>query len=171
MDYNTLEKVIGFVQTTLANSAIVDPTADDPQAETADQILSAEGLVANTEIHDGSQTILRRIPKPILRPKLDLCLPTGVILGEGKRVLIIEGEHEAGEALSNLLLSRNVSVLRAKVGHAGDLNHQIETWVGEGRIDGLFFIAPLSAEIPLNDMSASQWIALLDTESTPYTTP
>ncbi len=76
---------------------------------------------------------MRRAPQPYLRPQLDLCLPTGVELTEGKRVLVVESKAETGEPLAAQLASRKVQVLRLNAGLApAAITEKIAAWLAEG---------------------------------------
>ncbi|MEJ2513583.1 MAG: phosphopantetheine-binding protein, partial [Anaerolineales bacterium] len=172
VDYNTLQKVVGFVQESFPESQPAAPTPEPAPEPVSVQVETVQDKQPSTdskpfenisEPEDEGEIIVRRIPTPILRPKLDLCLPTGVTLEEGDRVLIVEGTHDAGEALSNLLLTRKVSVLRVKLEAGQSLESQIQTWADQGHIDGIYFLASLSPETPLKDMTHKEWEMILKT--------
>ena len=55
---------------------------------------------------------MRRAPVPSLRPRLDLCIPTGVELGEGQRVLVVENKTKTADPLVRKLTARKLDVLR-----------------------------------------------------------
>ena len=39
-------------------------------------------------------------PVPVLRPPLDICKPTGVTLGPGRRVIVMPDQHGLAKALA-----------------------------------------------------------------------
>ena len=53
----------------------------------------------------------RRVPVPSLRPALDRCKPTGVVLGKGARVVVAADEGGVAAALAAVLEKRGVAVL------------------------------------------------------------
>jgi malonyl CoA-acyl carrier protein transacylase len=89
-DYNTLEKVIRFVQ-----------EATDLQKETPEGLPADSG---GSRDHDESApVIIRQVPVPILRPKLTLCKPTGVQLQPGDHVLVVSDcDPIGGELIARL---------------------------------------------------------------------
>jgi malonyl CoA-acyl carrier protein transacylase len=108
-DYNTLEKVIQFVQEAVSG-----------QQETAEQ-----KPVETDSIHlpeKPAPVITRRIPVPVMRPKLSLCMPTGVQLQPGDHVLVVsdgaqsEGSRSIGDRLTSRLNDLGVSVQHITTG-------------------------------------------------------
>ena len=60
---------------------------------------------------DAVDRLPRRVPVPALRPALDLCVPTGITLGAGARVVVMPDEGGVGGALSTALAKAGVTVL------------------------------------------------------------
>ena len=81
-DYPTLNHVVAFVN---ERSAAAQPeAAPEPAPAAAPQ--SQEPAPAEPVAVDGFP---RRVPIPVVRPPLDCCVPTGVELGDGTRVVLM----------------------------------------------------------------------------------
>jgi NAD(P)-dependent dehydrogenase (short-subunit alcohol dehydrogenase family) len=103
-------------------------------------------------------SIVRRAPVPSLRPRLDLCIPTGVELGEGQRVLVVEGKAKTADALARKLTARKVDVLRLGTGLGSEaIAAKLTGWLAEGPIAGVYFLPALEIEPKLAGMSARDW--------------
>jgi NAD(P)-dependent dehydrogenase (short-subunit alcohol dehydrogenase family)/acyl carrier protein len=161
VEYNTLEKVIGFVQNSLDELnqtfhsadtvAAVDETSqlpEEPIKEEADEVVT--------------QSIMRRGPVPLLRPRHDLCKPTGVVFNNESRVLVIGGETGVADELIDLLLEYKVEVFKLNTNELDQLDHTISTWLEDGAINGLFFLPSLNREPSLKNMVTEDWQTLLD---------
>jgi len=155
-DYNTLAKVMAYVEIELKkrkSASKKETTAQPVPAVSTDLGIKAEANI-----------IVRRAPQPYLRPQLDLCLPTGVELAEGMRVLVVESHPKNGEALRRKLSARKVEVLRLEAGlEAEALTGKINAMQAEGPIAGVYFLPALDIETPLSKMSASEWQSALET--------
>ncbi|KAF0107639.1 MAG: beta-ketoacyl synthase [Anaerolineaceae bacterium] len=153
-DYNTLAKVIGFVEEALRSRSEAPSPAGQPAAPAALPV-SAEG-----ETQPG---IVRRVPVPALRPRLDLCSPTGVDLNAETRVLVVEGKAKTGEPLVRKLRSRQVEVLRLSAGTGSEeITKKVDAWLAEGSIRGVYFLPGLEVESKLAEMTAEDWQSGLD---------
>jgi acyl transferase domain-containing protein/NAD(P)-dependent dehydrogenase (short-subunit alcohol dehydrogenase family)/acyl carrier protein len=86
--------------------------------------------------------VARRIPVPVLRPPLTLCRPTAVPLEPGRRVLVVADQAGAGQALASRLRSLGVEVLDQPDGHT---------------LHGIYWLAALDPEGPLDDWDLSTW--------------
>ncbi len=155
-DYNTLAKVIDFVKESLgaAGGQIDSLSHEAPPFPAANEAQPAPGPEAEPE----QPAILRRVPVPVLRPRLDLCIPTGVSLEEDARLLVVEGENKAGESLVRKLRARKVEVLRLKAGLAGEeIAEKVAAWQAEKPIRGVYFLPGLDAEPELDTMTPADW--------------
>jgi NAD(P)-dependent dehydrogenase (short-subunit alcohol dehydrogenase family) len=102
--------------------------------------------------------IPRRVPRPALRPPLELCKPTGVALGEGSRVVVMLDEGGAGAELVRRLAEARVEPLILDAGVATvELLAQLEAWKAAGPIDGVYWLPALDAEPPLEEIDITQW--------------
>jgi len=94
-EYNTLAKVIQFVQ-----------SAIDLQKDTPQEIPADSG--GNDDQNDPTPMIIRQVPVPVLRPKITLCKPTGVHLERGESVLVVSDGSQAssGDPIGEPLIAR-----------------------------------------------------------------
>jgi malonyl CoA-acyl carrier protein transacylase len=143
-DYNTLQKVVQFVidEKSSAVEAAIE-TLPEPAVQ-AEQAPSAE--------------IVRRIPVPVLRPRLDLCQPTSVVLSAGTRILVIADRGKVAEALVRKLRSLKVEVVIQKTGSKKDIRALVE----DRPVDGVYFLPALDEETVLDELSSEQWQTLLE---------
>jgi NAD(P)-dependent dehydrogenase (short-subunit alcohol dehydrogenase family)/acyl carrier protein len=156
-DYNTLAKVITFVQDSLQAKKAATAAAPAPAAAPAEEPAPA------AETGSAQIPVVRRVPKPALRPRLDLTLPTSVTLGEGSRVLVVEGSGKNGESFVRKLKAQKVEVLRLSSATGRDeIVNQLNSWLAEGPIKGVYFLPALDIEPKLNEMALQDWQAGLD---------
>jgi NAD(P)-dependent dehydrogenase (short-subunit alcohol dehydrogenase family)/acyl carrier protein len=149
-DYNTLAKVMAFVEVELKARK---KAAKKAAAPTPVPVVSADLGVGEVQ---GS--IVRRAPVPSLRPRLDLCFPTGVELGEGQRVLVVESKAKTADALTRKLTTRKVDVLRLNAGLGAEaIATKLTSWLAEGPIAGVYFLPALEVEPKLAGMTAKDW--------------
>ncbi len=145
-DYNTLTKVITFVEVEL-NAHEKTPAPTPMPIDSSD-----------LRVGEVQSSIVRRAPMPSLRPRLDLCIPTGVELGEGQRVLVVESEAKTADALTKKLTTRKVNVLRlsARLG-SEEIMAKLTGWLIEGLIAGVYFLPALEVEPKLAEMNIKDW--------------
>jgi NAD(P)-dependent dehydrogenase (short-subunit alcohol dehydrogenase family) len=102
--------------------------------------------------------IPRRVPVPALRPSLEQCLPTGVGLAEGSRVVVAVDEGGVGAALAKKLTGRGATVLELDpAAGTDDLRGQVEAFAAEGRVDGVYWLAALDDEGAMADLELADW--------------
>ena len=143
VDYNTLQKVINFVRESRTS-------AEAPEVEAPVEPAAAIETVLPTEL-------MRRVPVPVLRPRLDLCKPTDVNLSEGSRVLIIADQGKVAAALARKLRSLGVEVALQKTGI------EVDTDPFKGQpVDGVYFLPAADEEPYLTDLTAESWQNLLE---------
>ena len=95
----------------------------------------------------------RRVVVPSLRPGLDLCKPTGVVLGAGSRVIVARDEGDIGEALEERLTSRGATVLTLARALDGDgLDARVDAWLADGPVHGVYWLPALDAEPALDTL-------------------
>jgi len=87
-DYPTLGHIIAFVRTQRPD---LTPAAKIPTANhvATTEVVSQVKAEAAQPSSITSSAVPRRLPVPVLRPALDLCKPTGITLGAGRRVVVI----------------------------------------------------------------------------------
>ena len=93
-DYNTLTKVVQFVVESIKPTNPVQNT--DAIVENKNETTANEGTADNK--------IIRRVPIAALRPRLDLCKPTGVKLDQNSRIIIVADDGKVFTALQKKLI-------------------------------------------------------------------
>ena len=160
-DYNTLELVIGFVKEMkpeLADSGQVSAVSSQPA-------LNGKAIVTPSPHHpitlsslEDADKMPRRVPVPQLRPSLNLCKPTGVVLDKNSRVIVAMDGSGVGKALVGRLKKSNVTVLTLDASLATDaLIEQVNAWKADGPISGVYWLTALDVEPELGDMTLETW--------------
>ncbi|MGD0879230.1 MAG: SDR family NAD(P)-dependent oxidoreductase, partial [Anaerolineales bacterium] len=150
-EYNTLAKVIAFVEAELkASKETVIPAP-------------VKVVPADFGNSESPAVIVRRAPVPTLRPRLDLCIPTGIELSEGQRVLVVESKTKTAEPLIRKLFARKVDVLRLNARLTPEeIGTRLTGWLAGGPIAGVFFLPALEIEPKLAEMDIKDWQASLE---------
>ncbi len=100
----------------------------------------------------------RRVPVPILRPSIDLCVTTGVTLGEGSRVVVMGDVGGVAAALSERLRARGATPLVVEGRPAaGSLEDQLRRWAGAGPVQGVYWLPALDSEGDLASIDLAAW--------------
>ncbi len=109
-DFPTLKHVVEFVyqfRPDLKPATATAPADRRRAAQRAESRLAAPSAAAApvgrplgpaARLEDADK-MPRRVPVPSLRPPLELCKPTGVVLGKGTRVVVASDEGGVAEAL------------------------------------------------------------------------
>jgi len=143
-DYNTLSKVIAFVLESLRSAEQTVP-ASVPE-------VSAAAASSEPDIQPDRTAVIRRVPVPALRARLDLCLPTGVTLDASSRVLVVGGP--ASEALTRSLKAHRVKVLHLDTRlESKPIADQLTVALKEGPLQGVYFLSALEVEPGLGEMT------------------
>jgi malonyl CoA-acyl carrier protein transacylase len=154
-DYNTLAKVMTFVEVELNTLKEAAKKVSTPVA--------APVVATDMNVNEVPADIVRRTPVPSLRPRLDLCIPTGVELGEGQRVLVVENKTKTADALVRKLTARKLEVLRLSARLTPEeIVAKLGSWLAEGPIVGVYFLPALEVEPNLAEMSIKDWQAGLE---------
>jgi NAD(P)-dependent dehydrogenase (short-subunit alcohol dehydrogenase family)/acyl carrier protein len=142
-EFPTIAHVVQFVykhRPELAPGAVADVTAAAAPAGPA----STGDTAAELTVAATVSGFPRRVPVPVLRPALDLCKPTGVVLGRGSRVVILGDRGGVAEALVERLAARGVETIVAEPGWStADL---VQRLVAAGAVTGVFALAALDDE-------------------------
>ncbi len=103
-------------------------------------------------------TLPRRVPLPAMRPALAACVPTGVELGAGSRILVVLDEGGVGAALVKKLVKRGADVLAVEAATAtDDLLAQVTEWSTERPLTGVYWLPSLDDEGPLGELDLAGW--------------
>jgi NAD(P)-dependent dehydrogenase (short-subunit alcohol dehydrogenase family) len=144
-DYPTLARAIQFVydrrpdlETSPAAAPIAEPAVEAAPPEPAN--------------------FPRRVPVPVLRPHLDVCKPTGVILGPGSRVVVAFDQGGVGKSLAGKLAKMDVEVLAIEdFPPAEELEARLRTWSAAGPVQGVYWLPALDREGEISTMDAAAW--------------
>ena len=153
-DFPTLAHTIQFVydrKPDLRKAAAGEPRTEPAVAQEVERQTAVTGSM------EAADAIPRRIPVPQLRPALELCKATGVVLKEGSRVVVMPDKGGVGKSLMSKLEKMGVRVLAVNgAPDAASLSRQIEEWKAEG-IQGLYWLPALDSEPDIAGMSYEQW--------------
>ncbi|MHC1783772.1 MAG: SDR family NAD(P)-dependent oxidoreductase [Anaerolineaceae bacterium] len=141
-EYNTLAKVIGFVRDAAAPAAATSVEPTDDKSDHSMENDSELGLSKGENPATMTGGLRRRVPQPVLLPKLELCLPTGVSL-EGSRVLILTGRDKTAAALAKKLAALKAEVLLV---NTGEPHESALEWIGKGPVLGMYCLTALDAD-------------------------
>ncbi len=163
-DFPTLAHVIGFVRdrapgaaTPVAAPETSGATETDATTETGPRTL-ATAVPTFTGDVSAAERLPRRIPAPVLRPPAGWCLTTGVTLGPASRVVVMADEGRVAEALVKRLSSLGVSTLVLAAGCAdADIESRLTAWLGDGAVQGVYWLAALDTEPAIADLDLPGW--------------
>jgi malonyl CoA-acyl carrier protein transacylase len=162
-EYNTLAKVMKFVEDELNSLKEAALQAAQKTAIQATEPVAAQVVNLEPAESDAPSVIVRRAPVPALRPRLDLCIPTGVELAEGQRVLVVQSVAKTADPLVRRLTARNVVVLRLSARLTSEeIGAKMSAWLAEGPIAGVYFLPALETEPGLAEMNIQDWQAGLE---------
>ncbi len=100
----------------------------------------------------------RQVPRPVIRPALSFCKPTGVDLANGARVVIMADRGGVAAALIAELESRGVEVLALEgTLESSAVGERLESWSHAGATQGVFWLAGLDVENPIAELSEDEW--------------
>ncbi len=160
-DFPTLAHVIKFAHDRQPGSAppppVSQPTIEAPAKATSQPIpiTRPRPTLASFE---AANSIPRRVPVPVLRPPLNLCKPTGVTLAPGSRVVLMPDNAGVADALSQLLQTMGVEVLRIEGAPDADaLVTLLKKWMAAGPVKGVYWLAALDHESSVHTMELAQW--------------
>ncbi|HSE72848.1 MAG TPA: SDR family oxidoreductase, partial [Nocardioidaceae bacterium] len=107
---------------------------------------------------DAVDRLPRRVPVPVLRPTLDQCVPTGVVLGDDVRVVVMRDEGGVADALLKALSTAGVTALPIDPGTPTEqILQSLEEWRSQGEIAGVYWLAALDDEGPHSSLDLAGW--------------
>ena len=173
VDYNTLAKVKNFVLDSLAQAAedaalevakqeaAVEPAA--PVEATTEPSRAEKPEIVPEPGEDAPQVMVtRRVPVPVLRPRLDLCIPTGVSFVQGDRVVIVSRRNKVSEGLTRRLKNLGVQVTSISLSAIAVGLEKIDALQKENPIKGVYYLAGLEDETRLDDLQGTDWDRLYE---------
>ncbi len=154
-DFPTLDHVIHFVleraPKAQAGPTPAPATPTTAKAAPAPRPEEFAGLEA-------CETVPRRVPVPVLRPPLELCRQTSVTLGSGSRVVVMPDHGGVWEALVQDLRERGAEPLLLDNPSSIDgVVSQLEAWMAEGPVGGVYWLPALDIEPQLQDLDFAGW--------------
>ncbi len=151
-DFPTLSHVIGFARDRA-------PAAGPPVTATAPAgPATALAVPAFTGDASAARQLPRRIPVPVLRPAIDLCIPTSVALGTTSRVVVMADHGGVGDALVRRLGALGVTSLVLAAGSgAADIDARLTEWLAGGPVQGMYWLAALDAERAVDELDLPGW--------------
>ena len=157
-EFPTLTHVIGWI----LGKAQAQAGSEAGQATVtrADATPAAAGVHPTTVGGDldAVDRLPRRVPVPVLRPTLDMCVPTGVVLRDGVRVVVMRDEGGVADALLHLLATAGVTALPIDPGTPTEqILKSLEEWRSEGDITGVYWLPGLDDEGPHRGLDLAGW--------------
>ena len=160
-DFPTLASVIKFARDRQRRPANVSsPPQEDALISKEQKPLETSVATVRPAIAslDAANRIPRRVPIPVLRPPLELCKPTGVVLDATRRVVIMSDKGGVGEALERQLRALGVQVLRIEDAPDADtLTNRLKTWLPAGPVNGVYWLPALDYEGDLHALDLAGW--------------
>ena len=148
-DYPTLAHVLGFVR----DRAAVPP-GDVAELVPVEAALDTDAGGAGEDL-DGFS---RRVTVVVLRPALEHCAPTGVVLGAGSRVVVGADNGSVAGALVDRLHKLGVETLVVDDAPSVDaLVALLASWRESGPISGVYWLAALDDEGPHAALDLDAW--------------
>ena len=148
-DFPTLAHVIQFAQSGQRATAPSSPTPAPSAAKPPRPPVAS---------FDAADRVPRRVPIPGLRPPLNLCKPTGVMLSAGGRVVILPDKGGVASTLAQQLQAEGVEVLAIE--DALDpvvLANTLKAWLAAGPIQGVYWLPALDDEGPISRFNLTTW--------------
>ncbi|MGF1469143.1 MAG: SDR family NAD(P)-dependent oxidoreductase [Sandaracinaceae bacterium] len=145
-EFPTLDHVIGWV---LDKRPDLSGAAAEASAPAAPEAAPAAAEPGRT---------LRRVPVAVVRPGLERCVPTGVELAEGRRVVVALDGGGVGSALVGRLEKLGVTPLVLDGAPSEEeLLGQLDGWLADGPIHGVYWLPALDVEPAIGDMDVAAW--------------
>ncbi len=156
-DFPTLRHVAEWVRDRAGLGAAPEAGATSSGAASVAAAPAPEAPSVVRGDFDSVDALPRRVPVPSLRPWIGNCLPTGVEL-DGARVVVMPDEGGVGEALAKQLTKVGATVLALAPGVAtGDLIGQLDEWLADGPITGVYWLPALDDDGDLSDYDLERW--------------
>jgi NAD(P)-dependent dehydrogenase (short-subunit alcohol dehydrogenase family) len=143
-DFPTLNHVIGWI-----SSKIEQP---EPVAEPV--VASAPQVDAQAT----DERFPRRVPIPVLRPAIDVCVESGVVLNADARVVVMADEGGVADQLVSRLEQLQVTPLVLSAGvETAALTATLDQWLADGPVHGVYWLAALDDEGPVDEFDLGGW--------------
>jgi acyl transferase domain-containing protein len=153
-DFPTLTHVIGWIREQTADRPAAAPAETGPGRHDEPAVRPTVPVTGDLAATD---RIVRRVPVPVRRPELAACVPTGAVLGAGSRVALLSDQGGIGEALAARLAGLGVEVLVLDPDEPLAALEELEG----GAVHGVYWLAALDDEGPLDGLDVAGWRAAL----------
>ncbi len=151
-DFPTLAHVIKFAQEKAAGAKASVTESNTPVPK---DVPTPQPALAN---FDTANRVPRRVPLAVLRPALDICKPTGVLLDRGRRVIVMSDKAGVGNALTTKLQAKGVEVLLLEhIENSEQLINSLQAWTKAGPAHGIYWLPALDREGAISAMSFDAW--------------
>jgi acyl transferase domain-containing protein/NAD(P)-dependent dehydrogenase (short-subunit alcohol dehydrogenase family)/acyl carrier protein len=161
-DYPTLNHVIGFVHQRR-------PDLGEPEAEAgsspgrasvmrppADQAAPVVSVVAGDD--EAAANVPRRIPTPLLRPRLESTKETGVEIDTESKIVVMADRGGVGSALVKRLRERGATVLAVDDAPiAEELIGRLDAFAAAGSITGVYWLPAVEQAPDIGRLDLAQW--------------
>jgi NAD(P)-dependent dehydrogenase (short-subunit alcohol dehydrogenase family) len=105
-----------------------------------------------------ADAIMRRIPTPFLRPSLDQCQASGVLLDKDSRVVVMLDDGGVGKALVKRLGKLGVESLVIEGTPDGEeLRSRLDEFEAGRGVTGVYWLPALDAEPAIADLDLEDW--------------
>jgi len=132
-DFPTIAHVIRFVHENRPDLGIQDPAP------------STQHPAPEASPMPEAPQFPRRVPVATVRPPLDICKPTPVTLGPGRRIAIMPDKNGVADALSQRLQAAGAEVV------------MLDGTPPTGPVQGVYWLPALDPEGSLRDMDLAAW--------------
>ncbi|MFZ2423343.1 MAG: beta-ketoacyl synthase, partial [Anaerolineae bacterium] len=120
--------------------------------------VTAKVVVKTYGTLEESEKAPRRVVAPAVRPGLEFCKPTGVLLDASSRVVVMMDKGGVGKALVGRLQKRGVTTLIVEEALEMEaLVGQLQNWLAAGPIQGVYWLPALDVEPGLEEMDLATW--------------
>ncbi len=171
-DYPTLNHVIGFVRDKRPGGSVPEPSAGLSSAQTATSgvaeaaaggdAIETRPVIATSPVVTGDDeaaaAVPRRIPTPLLRPRLESTAETGVVIGADSKIVVMADRGGVGSALVKRLEAHGASVLAIDdVPNAEELIGRIDAFAADGSITGVYWLPALDQAPTIEQLDLAAW--------------
>jgi acyl transferase domain-containing protein/NAD(P)-dependent dehydrogenase (short-subunit alcohol dehydrogenase family)/acyl carrier protein len=156
-DFPTLAHIIQFVF-----DRRPDLKNQTPAATPVEQTVPAAHAIASEPVISGSmeaaRAIPRRIPVPVLRPPLDLCKATEVVIDSHSRILVMGDRGGVGKSLVGRLARLGADTLFIEdIPSDEEILKKLEEYKSRGPIQGVYWLTALDHEGTISEMDLGAW--------------
>ena len=156
-EFPTLTHVIGWIlgKARAQTGEVVQTGSAEP--DTTPEAPAVHPTTVSGDL-DAVDRLPRRVPVPVLRPTLDQCVPTGVVLGDDVRVVVMRDEGGVADALLKALATAGVTALPIDPATPTEqILKSLEEWRSQGEIAGVYWLAALDDEGPHSSLDLAGW--------------